>query len=30
MTLVKSGRIKQSKGALDAVLHGRVIAIDPA
>ena len=30
MTLVKPHRIKQSKGALDAVLHGRVIAIDPA
>jgi Holliday junction resolvasome RuvABC endonuclease subunit len=30
VTLVKSTRIKQSKGATDAILHGRVVAIDPA
>lgn len=30
MTLIKHTRIKQSKGATDAILYGRVIAIDPA
>jgi hypothetical protein len=30
MTLIKHTRIKQSKGAMDAILHGRVVAVDPA
>lgn len=30
MTLVKHARVKQSKGATDSLLHGRVIAVDPA
>lgn len=30
MTLIKATRVKQSKGAMDAILHGRVVAVDPA
>jgi hypothetical protein len=30
MTLIKYQRVKQSRGALDAITAGRVIAIDPA
>lgn len=30
MTLIKYQRVKQSKGALDALINGRAIAIDPA